>query len=84
MADLWRPIENGSNTQYRLGVIESLLPPKTDGPVFHFHEMHDEGFYVTVSPYLTQDVVPTDSPRKAPSASTAPAVPTLTAGRASF
>ncbi|UPK96417.1 hypothetical protein LCI18_007352 [Fusarium solani-melongenae] len=42
---LWRPIENGSNTQYRLAVIESLLPPKSDGPVFHFHEMHDEGFY---------------------------------------
>ncbi|KAH8909380.1 RmlC-like cupin [Coniochaeta sp. PMI_546] len=44
---LWRPIEDGSNTQYRLGVIESLLPPRSDGPVFHFHEMHDEGFYVT-------------------------------------
>ncbi|CAM1511663.1 Fc.00g091760.m01.CDS01 [Cosmosporella sp. VM-42] len=44
---LWRPIEDGSNTQYRLAVIESLLPPRTNGPVFHFHEMHDEGFYVT-------------------------------------
>ncbi|RSL51908.1 hypothetical protein CEP53_008264 [Fusarium sp. AF-6] len=43
---LWRPIEDGSNTQHRLAVIESLLPPKSDGPVFHFHEMHDEGFYV--------------------------------------
>ncbi|KAK3369277.1 hypothetical protein B0T24DRAFT_532425 [Lasiosphaeria ovina] len=42
---LWRPIEDGSNTQYRLSVIESLLPPQSDGPVFHFHEMHDEGFY---------------------------------------
>ncbi|KAH7134402.1 hypothetical protein EDB81DRAFT_903332 [Dactylonectria macrodidyma] len=42
---LWRPIEDGSNTQYRLAVIESLLPPNTSGPVFHFHEMHDEGFY---------------------------------------
>jgi hypothetical protein len=47
-ADLWRVVEDGSNTQFRLAVIESLLPPKTDGPVFHFHEMHDEGFYVTV------------------------------------
>lgn len=47
--DLWRPIEDGSNTQYRLAVIESLLPPKSDGPVFHFHEMHDEGFYVKAS-----------------------------------
>ncbi|KAH6995572.1 RmlC-like cupin domain-containing protein [Ilyonectria sp. MPI-CAGE-AT-0026] len=44
---LWRPIEDGSNTQYRLAVIESLMPPNTSGPVFHFHEMHDEGFYVT-------------------------------------
>lgn len=47
--DLWRPIEDGSTTQHRLAVIESLLPPQTSGPVFHFHEMHDEGFYVTVS-----------------------------------
>lgn len=46
--DLWRPIEDGSNTQYRLAVIESKIPPKANGPLFHFHEMHDEGFYVTV------------------------------------
>ena len=30
----------------RLAAIESLLPPRTMGPVFHFHEMHDEGFYI--------------------------------------
>lgn len=47
--DFWRPIEDGSNTQYRLAVIESLIPPKSDGPIVHFHEMHDEGFFVTVS-----------------------------------
>jgi hypothetical protein len=47
--DFWRPIEDGSNTQYRLAVIESLIPPHKAGPIFHFHEMHDEGFYVTVS-----------------------------------
>lgn len=47
-ADLYRVIEDGSNTQYRLAAIESLLPPHSDGPVFHFHEMHDEGFFVTV------------------------------------
>lgn len=41
-------MEDGSNTQFRLAAIESLLPPKSDGPVFHFHEMHDEGFYVSV------------------------------------
>ncbi|KAI7789083.1 RmlC-like jelly roll fold protein [Diaporthe eres] len=43
----WRPIEDGSNTQYRLAVIESLIPPRSDGPIVHFHEMHDEGFFVT-------------------------------------
>jgi hypothetical protein len=48
--DLYRIIEDGSNTQYRLAAIESLLPPRSNGPVFHFHEMHDEGFYVTVRP----------------------------------
>ena len=30
----------------RLAAIESLLPPRTMGPVFHFHEMHDEGFFI--------------------------------------
>lgn len=30
----------------RLAAIESLLPPRTVGPVFHFHEMHDEGFLI--------------------------------------
>ncbi|KAM3067373.1 hypothetical protein ACMFMG_005271 [Clarireedia jacksonii] len=43
----YRILEDGSQTQYRLCVIESLIPPHSDGPVFHFHEMHDEGFYVT-------------------------------------
>ncbi|OOF92047.1 hypothetical protein ASPCADRAFT_55781 [Aspergillus carbonarius ITEM 5010] len=44
---LHRIMEDGSHTQYRLAAIESLLPPRSEGPVFHFHEMHDEGFYVT-------------------------------------
>ncbi|PLB47598.1 hypothetical protein P170DRAFT_447536 [Aspergillus steynii IBT 23096] len=51
----WRPlgqyfyriIEDGTHTQYRLSVIESLIPAHAEGPVYHFHEMHDEGFYVT-------------------------------------
>ncbi|KAL8976317.1 MAG: hypothetical protein Q9177_006883 [Variospora cf. flavescens] len=47
MSDKYRILEDGSQTQYRLCVIESLIPPNSDGPVFHFHEMHDEGFYVT-------------------------------------
>jgi len=45
--DKYRILEDGTQTQYRLAVIESLIPPHSDGPVFHFHEMHDEGFYVT-------------------------------------
>ncbi|KAA8650837.1 hypothetical protein EYZ11_003802 [Aspergillus tanneri] len=44
---LYRVVEDGSHTQYRLSAIESLIPPHSEGPVFHFHEMHDEGFYVT-------------------------------------
>lgn len=36
----------------RLCMIESLIPPRSDGPVFHFHEMHDEGFIVTVSIFI--------------------------------
>ncbi|EED15861.1 conserved hypothetical protein [Talaromyces stipitatus ATCC 10500] len=46
---LYRILEDGSQTQMRLCMIESLIPPRSDGPVFHFHEMHDEGFIVTVS-----------------------------------
>lgn len=46
--DLYRVLEDGSQTQMRLCIIESLIPPRSDGPVFHFHEMHDEGFIVTV------------------------------------
>ena len=42
----YRIVEDGSNTQMRLGVIESLIPPHAKGPVVHFHEMHDEGFIV--------------------------------------
>ncbi|KPM40037.1 hypothetical protein AK830_g6526 [Neonectria ditissima] len=64
---LWRPIEDGSNTQYRLAVIESLLPPKTNGPVFHFHEMHDEGFYVTACSHviiIPSPLSPSLPPRK--------------------
>lgn len=49
LLDKYRILEDGTQTQYRLAVIESLIPPRSDGPVFHFHEMHDEGFYVTVS-----------------------------------
>lgn len=43
---LYRVLEDGSQTQMRLCMIESLIPPHSDGPVLHFHEMHDEGFIV--------------------------------------
>lgn len=52
LEDLYRVMEDGTHTQYRLAAIESLLPPHSEGPVFHFHEMHDEGFYVTVITFL--------------------------------
>lgn len=47
--DLYRILEDGSQTQMRLCMIESLIPPRSNGPVFHFHEMHDEGFIITVA-----------------------------------
>lgn len=58
LSDFWRPIEDGSNTQYRLAVIESLIPPKSDGPIVHFHEMHDEGFFVTVRKFVQGYALP--------------------------
>ena len=43
----YRIIEDGTSTQDRLSVVESWILPKSHGPIFHFHEMHDETFYVT-------------------------------------
>jgi quercetin dioxygenase-like cupin family protein len=31
----------------RLGMVEIIIPANTPGPVAHWHEMHDESFYVT-------------------------------------
>ncbi|KAK4505188.1 hypothetical protein PRZ48_003151 [Zasmidium cellare] len=42
-----RVLEDGSNTDNRLGVAELTMPPKTPGPPPHWHEMHDETFYIT-------------------------------------
>ncbi|KAI9035936.1 Dehydroquinate synthase-like protein [Aspergillus affinis] len=64
LVNFYRVLEDGTNTQYRLSVIESLIPPHAEGPVFHFHEMHDEGFYVTVT-----------SPPQPPSIPQAPFMP---------
>lgn len=88
-ADLYRVLEDGTHTQNRLGIIESLIPARSQGPIFHYHEMHDEGFVITVeSPYSKPfGLSPLLSPpkttlkpriRKEPSASTPPGAPHLT------
>ncbi|KAI5367835.1 Putative rmlC-like cupin domain superfamily, rmlC-like jelly roll protein [Septoria linicola] len=42
-----RVLEDGSHTDNRIGVAELTMPPKTPGPPPHWHEMHDETFYIT-------------------------------------
>ena len=42
-----RVMEDGSNTDNRLGMIELTLAPRASGPVPHWHEMHDETFLIT-------------------------------------
>ncbi|ORY71321.1 RmlC-like cupin domain-containing protein [Pseudomassariella vexata] len=42
-----RIMEDGSNTDNRIGSAEFTVPPKTPGPPPHWHEMHDETFLVT-------------------------------------
>lgn len=34
-------------TDNRIGVAELTMPPRTPGPPPHWHEMHDETFYIT-------------------------------------
>ncbi|MGW1990340.1 cupin domain-containing protein [Embleya sp. NPDC001921] len=41
-----RVLEDGSHTEHRLGVTESILAPHTSGPPQHRHARHDEGFYI--------------------------------------
>ncbi|MEU7581388.1 cupin domain-containing protein [Streptomyces sp. NPDC041068] len=41
-----RVLEDGSSTEHRLGVTESVLAPRTPGPPQHRHARHDEGFYI--------------------------------------
>ena len=40
-------LEDGSNTDNRIGTVVLQLPPHTPGPPEHWHEMHDETFFVT-------------------------------------
>jgi quercetin dioxygenase-like cupin family protein len=42
-----RILEDGRNTSDRLGSMILTIPPKTAGPVIHWHRMHDETFFVT-------------------------------------
>lgn len=41
-----RMIEDGSGTAHRLAVAILTVPPNTDGPPPHWHQKHDETFYV--------------------------------------
>src|ERR1700729_4552320 len=41
-----RMIEDGSGTAPRLAVAVLTVPPRTDGPPPHWHQQHDETFYV--------------------------------------
>jgi mannose-6-phosphate isomerase-like protein (cupin superfamily) len=41
-----RIIEDGSTTDHRLAVAVLTLEPHTNGPPPHWHQKHDEGFYV--------------------------------------
>jgi quercetin dioxygenase-like cupin family protein len=41
-----RILEDGSNTEHRLGLAEITIPPNVAGPPQHRHSQHDEGFYV--------------------------------------
>jgi mannose-6-phosphate isomerase-like protein (cupin superfamily) len=40
-------LEDGSNTDNRLGAVTTIIPARTSGPPQHWHRMHDETFLVT-------------------------------------
>jgi mannose-6-phosphate isomerase-like protein (cupin superfamily) len=42
-----RILEDGSNTEHRLGIIEATVPPGPAAPPQHLHREHDEVFIVT-------------------------------------
>ena len=41
-----RMVEDGSGTAHRLAVAVLTVPPHADGPPPHWHQKHDETFYV--------------------------------------
>lgn len=42
-----RVLEDGSNTNNRIGAVSLTIAPHTTGPVQHWHRMHDETFLIT-------------------------------------
>lgn len=42
----FRILEDGTEVDKRLGVVEGYLPPGWNGPPQHIHRAHDETFYV--------------------------------------
>lgn len=41
-----RMIEDGTGTAHRLAVAVLTVPPRTEGPPPHWHQKHDDTFYV--------------------------------------
>ena len=41
-----RILEDGTNTDHRLGIVEVTLPPSVAGPPQHVHRQHDETFFI--------------------------------------
>lgn len=41
-----RIMEDGTNTDHRLGLVEVTMPPNIGGPPQHLHRKHEESFYV--------------------------------------
>lgn len=67
-----RVLEDGSGTAHRLAVAVLTVPPRTDGPPPHWHQKHDETFYVIAG---TARFTVGDTQREAP-AGTFVSVPT--------
>jgi len=40
-------VEDGHNTDNRIGVLKMLVPPHSPGPAQHWHQMHDEIFFIS-------------------------------------
>jgi quercetin dioxygenase-like cupin family protein len=82
-----RVLEDGSNTDNRIGAVEITVPPGVAGPPPHLHQMHDETFLVLsgVLRFTTGDkthdahagdyvIVPVGAPHTFANVSAAPAV----------